>query len=48
VELGVIPIPKSMTKSRIEQNIDVFDFQLTQQERDLLKGYDKNYSFPNP
>uniref|UniRef100_A0A2A4JAY8 NADP-dependent oxidoreductase domain-containing protein n=1 Tax=Heliothis virescens TaxID=7102 RepID=A0A2A4JAY8_HELVI len=29
VELGVIPIPKSLTKSRIEQNHLVFDFQLT-------------------
>jgi aldehyde reductase len=43
VELGVIPIPKSITKNRIEQNINVFDFQLTQQEKDLLKGYDKHY-----
>ncbi|CAH2056197.1 unnamed protein product, partial [Iphiclides podalirius] len=43
VELNVIPIPKTVTKSRVEQNIDIFDFQLTQEERDLLKGYDKNY-----
>ncbi|CAK1592961.1 unnamed protein product [Parnassius mnemosyne] len=43
VELNVIPIPKTVTKSRVEQNIDIFDFELTQAERDLLKGYDKNY-----
>ncbi|KOB64387.1 Aldo-keto reductase, partial [Operophtera brumata] len=43
VELGVVPIPKSVTRSRIEQNLDVFDFTLTQQERDLLKSYDRNY-----
>ncbi|KOB64994.1 Aldo-keto reductase [Operophtera brumata] len=43
VELGVVPIPKSVTRSRIEQNLDVFDFTLTQQERDLFKSYDRNY-----
>ncbi|KOB51755.1 Aldo-ketose reductase 5, partial [Operophtera brumata] len=43
VELGVVPIPKSVTRSRIEQNLDVFDFTLTQQERDLLKSYDRTY-----
>ncbi|KAM3956236.1 aldo-keto reductase AKR2E4-like [Aphomia sociella] len=43
IELGVTPIPKSLTKSRIEQNLDVFDFRLTQQDRDLLKTYDRGY-----
>ncbi|XP_013196732.2 aldo-keto reductase AKR2E4-like isoform X2 [Amyelois transitella] len=43
VELGVIPIPKSLTKSRIESNLDVFDFSLNQEEKDLLKSYDKGY-----
>lgn len=27
-----MPIPKSVTKSRIEQNIDIFDFKLTADE----------------
>ncbi|KAI5632793.1 aldo/keto reductase family domain-containing protein [Phthorimaea operculella] len=43
VELGVVPLPKSLTKSRIEQNLQVFDFSLTKEEKDLLKGYDKGY-----
>ncbi|CAG4949225.1 unnamed protein product [Parnassius apollo] len=43
IELGVIPIPKSLTKKRIEQNIDVFDFKLTEEERTLLKSFDKGY-----
>ncbi|PZC73639.1 hypothetical protein B5X24_HaOG209013 [Helicoverpa armigera] len=43
VELGVIPIPKSLTKSRIEQNHQVFDFQLTEQEKETLKAFDRNY-----
>ncbi|KAM3956215.1 uncharacterized protein ACR2FA_009809 [Aphomia sociella] len=43
VELGVIPIPKTTTKSRVEQNIAIFDFELTQPERDLMKSYDRGY-----
>ncbi|CAH0599972.1 unnamed protein product [Chrysodeixis includens] len=43
MELGVIPIPKSVTKKRIEQNIDVFDFNLTQEERDVMKKYNNGY-----
>ncbi|KAJ8706946.1 hypothetical protein PYW08_011080 [Mythimna loreyi] len=43
IELGVIPIPKSLTKSRIDQNINVFDFSLTQEEKDVLKKFDRNY-----
>lgn len=39
----MIPLPKSTTKSRIEENINVFDFELSQSEKDVLKGYDKNY-----
>ncbi|KAF9823154.1 hypothetical protein SFRURICE_016047 [Spodoptera frugiperda] len=43
VELGVIPIPKSLTKSRIEQNLQVFDFSLSPAERELLRRFDRSY-----
>ncbi|XP_045457675.1 aldo-keto reductase AKR2E4-like [Melitaea cinxia] len=43
VELGVVPLPKSLTKSRIEENINIFDFQLTEDEKKLLKTFDKGY-----
>ncbi|XP_068621760.1 aldo-keto reductase AKR2E4-like [Battus philenor] len=43
IELGVLPIPKSLTKSRIEQNIDVFNFELTEEEKTLLKSFDREY-----
>ncbi|XP_013143143.1 PREDICTED: aldo-keto reductase AKR2E4-like isoform X2 [Papilio polytes] len=42
-DLGVIPIPKSITKSRIEENIDIFDFDLSPEESIALGGYDVNY-----
>ncbi|KAH9632866.1 hypothetical protein HF086_013653 [Spodoptera exigua] len=43
IELGVIPIPKSVTPKRIGENIEIFDFQLTQHEKDLMKAFDRNY-----
>lgn len=43
IELGVIPIPKSVTPKRIRDNIEVFDFQLKRQEREVMKSYDRNY-----
>lgn len=32
IELGLIPIPRSLNASRQQQNIDIFDFQLTPEE----------------
>lgn len=39
IQLGVIPIPKSATKHRIEENLNVFDFQLTDDEMNYLKTF---------
>lgn len=36
VQLGTIPIPKSQTKERIQQNIAIFDFALNDVEMDVL------------
>lgn len=32
IDVGTIPLPKSVTKSRIYANIDIFDFKLTEEE----------------
>lgn len=39
IQCGSIPIPKSQTKERIQQNIDVFDFQLTPVEMKVLEKF---------
>nr|XP_033324926.1 1,5-anhydro-D-fructose reductase-like [Megalopta genalis] len=40
VEIKTIPIPKSSSKGRIKQNIDIFDFKLTSEEIALVDTLD--------
>ena len=42
IDRGVIVIPKSVTKSRIASNFDVFDFKLAQEDLDLIDSFDCN------
>nr|QLI61987.1 aldehyde reductase 4 [Streltzoviella insularis] len=43
VQRGLVPIPKSVHKERIEENIDIFDFELTPEEMKTLGKFNKNY-----
>lgn len=43
VQRGIVVIPKSVTKSRIESNIQVFDFELTDDEIAALEKLDRGY-----
>jgi diketogulonate reductase-like aldo/keto reductase len=47
LQMGFLPIPKSKTPSRIMENIDIFDFELDNEDVKKLKGI-KNYCLPNP
>jgi 2,5-diketo-D-gluconate reductase A len=38
VQLGAIPIPKSSTPERQRQNLDVFGFELTDDEMAAITG----------
>lgn len=38
-QLGTIPIPKSITKQRIEHYIEIFDFELTQMEMSCIDSF---------
>ncbi|MEU9216850.1 aldo/keto reductase [Streptomyces sp. NPDC048376] len=42
LQLGNIVIPKSVTPARIRQNLDVFDFTLTDEEMTAIAGLDRD------
>lgn len=42
IQLGTIPIPKSSNKERVKQNIEVFDFELTNEEMAVVDSYNCN------
>lgn len=44
LQRGIICIPKSVKRERMEQNFDVFDFELTQEDMDLIKTLDTGKS----
>lgn len=44
LQRGIICIPKSVKRERMEQNFDVFDFALTQEDMDLIKTLDTGKS----
>ncbi|CAH2235943.1 jg24488 [Pararge aegeria aegeria] len=43
IQRGIPVIPKSFTKSRIEENLNVFDFHLTDEEIDIVDNYNLNH-----
>jgi aldehyde reductase len=42
VQRGNIVIPKSVTKSRIVSNIELFDFALSADEMEAIDAFDRN------
>jgi len=42
VQRGVIVIPKSVTPARIEENANIFDFQLSVEEMKEIESFDCN------
>ncbi|EHI97633.1 Methylglyoxal reductase (NADPH-dependent) [Clostridium sp. DL-VIII] len=44
IQRGVSVLPKSVSKERMIQNIDVFDFELTKEDMDLIAALDKGES----
>ena len=49
MQLGNVVIPRSASPERIKENLDVFDFELTDDEMATLNGLDDGTRFrPNP
>lgn len=42
--VGIIVIPKSVKKERMEQNIKIFDFELTKDEIEQIRALDLGHS----
>lgn len=43
VDSGAIVIPKSVTPTRIKENFDIFDFELSEEDMEKIKGIDRNH-----
>ncbi|MFC8181828.1 aldo/keto reductase [Rhodococcus sp. NPDC057297] len=41
VQLGAVPLPKSSNSDRQKQNLDIFDFELTDDEIDAISGLER-------
>lgn len=44
IQRGIIPIPKSSNESRINENIDIFDFEISQEDMKSIESLDEGYN----
>ncbi|WP_180546845.1 aldo/keto reductase, partial [Staphylococcus haemolyticus] len=44
IQLGIVTIPQSVTKERIEENYDIWDFELSQEDMEQIAELDKGKS----
>lgn len=48
VQEGIVALPKSTSESHIKENMDIFDFELTQEEMDIIRMLDTNIGTHDP
>ena len=44
--MGFVPLPKSVTPSRIQENLRVFDFELSDEDVKLIAGQREREAIP--
>lgn len=44
MQLGTVPLPKANQIKHLEENIEVFDFELTKEDMNMLSGFNERYS----
>lgn len=42
VQVGTIPIPKSVNKNRLKENLSIFDFELSSNDIEYLDSFNTN------
>ena len=45
VQRGIVVLPKSITPARIKSNIDIFDFELSEDEMKEISSFNRGYRF---
>jgi diketogulonate reductase-like aldo/keto reductase len=48
IQRGTVVIPKSIARARIKENIQVFDFELSEPDMQAMAGLNRNLRFVNP
>ena len=44
VQRGIVPVVKSANPVRMKENLDIFDFELTEPEMEMIAGLDTGHS----
>mgnify|MGYP003306754517 CR=1 FL=1 len=38
---GIVPLPKTMSENRMKENLNIFDFQISKEDMDILNAMEK-------
>jgi diketogulonate reductase-like aldo/keto reductase len=44
LQLGTVPIPKANQKPHLEENIDIFDFEISEEDMEIFGSLNERYS----
>ena len=44
VQRGIVPLAKSVKKERMQENIDIFDFELNYEDMEIIESMNRNKS----